>query len=71
MIRGEIIAHGPQAHNLYEALEPDNVGFVQANVEDDCLIARFKAERFGTIIATVNDYLVNLRIAEQLLEDSS
>lgn len=70
MIRGEILTRSPDARDIHGALEPDNMGIVRAHYRDGCLVARIEAERMGSIIATVNDYLVNLRIAEQVLEDS-
>ncbi|MDO5845806.1 MAG: KEOPS complex subunit Pcc1 [Methanocorpusculum sp.] len=65
---GEISVHTPSAERIAEALSPDNGGFIECRAEGGNVCAYVFGESLRTIIATVDDYLMNLSVAEQLNE---
>ena len=47
-----------------EALQPDNVGYVESEVRDNVLFFRMSADNAGTLRNTADDLIACLKIAE-------
>ena len=52
---------------LERSVAADNLGFVQARVEDGRLVALIEADSVGSLLATLDDLLVNLKVADEIL----
>ena len=52
---------------LRQAIAADNLSFVEACVEDGDLVASVEAESLGSLLATLDDLLVNLKVADEVL----
>ncbi|HJJ46888.1 MAG TPA: KEOPS complex subunit Pcc1 [Methanocorpusculum sp.] len=63
IISGKIVSETESAEEISSALSPDNSGFMECKAEGNKLCAEFSGESLKTIIATVDDYLMNLSIA--------
>ena len=51
---------------IAEALAPDNVPGIKTIIDDDSATILFEGEKVGTILASVDDYLMNATIAEKV-----
>lgn len=51
---------------IAEALAPDNVPGIKTIIEDDSATILFEGEKVGTILASLDDYLMNATIAEKV-----
>ena len=67
-ISGEIRSQNLRAEDIEKSLSPDNGGFIETSFEDGCIVARVNGESLRSVIATVDDYLMNLSVAERLIE---
>ena len=65
MIYAELIFRGKGAVNAARSLEPDNLPNMQMQADDDRLCLQFSTEKIGTLLSTVDDILMNLKIAEE------
>ena len=52
------------ARAIMEALQPDNVGYVESEVRDNVLFFRMSADNAGTLRNTADDLIACLKIAE-------
>ena len=52
------------ARAIMEALQPDNVGYVESEVKDNVLFFRMSADNAGTLRNTADDLIACLKIAE-------
>jgi tRNA threonylcarbamoyladenosine modification (KEOPS) complex Pcc1 subunit len=52
---------------LERAIAADNKGFVEASVEEGRLVARVEADSVGSMLTTLDDLLVNLKVADEIL----
>jgi hypothetical protein len=50
------------------ALRPDNTDSMGTTVEDDAVVTVIERETTGGLQATVDDYVVNLTVAETVIE---
>jgi len=48
-------------------LEPDNLGNITTEYEKDSVTTYFISEKIGSLIASVDDYLMNARIASDMI----
>jgi hypothetical protein len=67
-ISGEIRSKNLRADDIEKSLSPDNGGFIETSFEDGYIVARVNGELLRSVIATVDDYLMNLSVAERLIE---
>ncbi|WP_319379492.1 KEOPS complex subunit Pcc1 [uncultured Methanocorpusculum sp.] len=67
-ISGEIRSKNLRADDIEKSLSPDNGGFIETSFEEGCIVARVNGESLRSVIATVDDYLMNLSVAERLIE---
>jgi hypothetical protein len=66
MISAKLIFRGKGAENAARSLEPDNLPNMQMQADDDRLCLQFSTEKIGTLLSTVDDILMNLKIAEEI-----
>ncbi len=71
-IKGKLVFKGEDAGELAgiiaRSLAPDNVSGMETIVEDDSVTVIFKGDKVGTILASVDDYLMNAKIAGDILD---
>lgn len=67
MISARLVFRGVGAANAARSLEPDNLPNMQMQAEDDRLCLQFSTEKIGTLLSTIDDILMNLKIAEETL----
>jgi len=67
MIRAEFVLSGLHANEIAKSLEPDNLPEMVLNVSEDQFRITFSVEKIGTLLATADDLLMNLKIAEDVL----
>lgn len=70
-IKGKLTFKGENAGELVniiaQSLAPDNVSEIETIVEENSVMVLFKADKVGTILASVDDYLTNAKIASDML----
>jgi len=70
-IKGKLIFRGEEARELIgiiaRSLAPDNVPGIETLVEDNSFTVVFKADKIGTLLSSVDDYLMNAKIAGDVL----
>ena len=67
MIRARLIFWGMQAEPVARAIEPDNLPNMSLQIDADRLCLQFSTEKIGTLLSTVDDLLMNIKIAEETL----
>ena len=67
-IKGEIRFASEDAEKIADALSPDNGDFMECHAESECVVAHVEGESIGTVLSTVDDYLMNLSVAEKISE---
>ncbi len=69
-IMGKITFKGENAGELVgiiaKSLAPDNVPGIETVVEGNFVTVMFEGDKIGTILASVDDYLMNATIAQKL-----
>ncbi|MCD4846154.1 MAG: hypothetical protein K8R25_16885 [Methanosarcinales archaeon] len=70
-IKGKIrikTTNAPELANIItRSLEPDNLGNITTEYEKDSVTTYFISEKIGSLIASVDDYLMNARIASDMI----
>ena len=54
------------AQIVQRSLEPDNLSSMQTSENSKKVIVQFETNRIGTVLSTIDDYLMNAKIAEDL-----
>ena len=67
MIRARLFFWGREAEAAARAVEPDNLPNMILESEAGQLSLGFSTEKIGTLLSTVDDLLMNLKIAEETL----
>ncbi len=67
MIKSKMVLCGPNAEELAKAIEPDNLPNMSLRMEESCLCLEFTVERIGTLLSTIDDLLMNMKVAEETL----
>ncbi len=49
---------------ILQALSPDNLISMESEISDESVAVRFHSEKIGSLLATVDDFLMNLKIGE-------
>jgi hypothetical protein len=52
------------AARILKALSPDNLRSMESEISDDRVAVRFYSEKIGSLLATVDDFLMNVKIGE-------
>ena len=68
MIRARLVFQGREAEAVAKAVEPDNLPNMILDVEADRLTLQFSTEKIGTLLSTVDDLLMNIKIAEETVK---
>jgi hypothetical protein len=66
--KARMVIEAENACFLEKAIAADNKGYVNAFVEGDRLIAFIEADSIGSMLTTLDDLLVNLKVADEILE---
>ncbi|MRR36689.1 hypothetical protein EG829_18905 [bacterium] len=66
-MRARLFFWGREAEAAARAVEPDNLPNMILESEAGQLSLRFSTEKIGTLLSTVDDLLMNLKIAEETL----
>ncbi len=70
-IKGKLTFRGENASELVniiaKSLAPDNVPEIETVVAENCTIVMFEGDKVGSILASVDDYLMNAKIASDML----
>ena len=53
---------------ITRSLEPDNLKSITTEYREGAVTTFFESEKIGSLIATVDDYLMNARIAADMLK---
>ncbi len=64
MIRARLVFWGEKAGQVARAIEPDNLPNMSLQIDADSLCLQFSTEKIGTLLSTVDDLLMNIKIAE-------
>jgi len=52
------------AARILQALSPDNLRSMESEIGNDKVAVRFHSEKIGSLLATVDDFLMNVKIGE-------
>ena len=52
------------AARILQALSPDNLRSMESEIRDDTVAVQFQSEKIGSLLATVDDFLLNVKIGE-------
>ncbi len=70
-IKGKLTFKGEEAGELVgiiaRSLEPDNVAGMETVIDENSATVIFSADKIGTVLASVDDYLMNAKIAGDML----
>lgn len=67
MIKSRMTLCGPNAEELARAIEPDNLPNMRLTIEENCLCLELAVEKMGTLLSTIDDLLMNIKVAEETL----
>ncbi len=67
MIRARLVFSGQGAEQVGRSIQPDNLPNMHLYVSSDRLRLEFSTEKIGTMLSTVDDLLMNIKIAEETL----
>ena len=56
------------AARILQALSPDNLRSMESEIRDDTVAVQFQSEKIGSLLATVDDFLLNVKIGEGIEE---
>ena len=65
-IEGVIITRHSHPAEVAAALRPDNLASMVTGVEEGCVKTVIRSENLRSVIASVDDYLMNLGLAEEI-----
>lgn len=54
------------AARILQALSPDNLRSMESEISNDRVAVRFSSEKIGSLLATVDDFLMNVKIGEEV-----
>ncbi|NMG82730.1 MAG: hypothetical protein GIS02_00795 [Methanosarcinales archaeon] len=66
MIHTKLTLSGECAQIVQRSLEPDNLSSMHTSKNDMKVVVQFEVNRIGTLLSTIDDYLMNAKIAEDL-----
>ncbi len=70
-IKGKLALKSEKADELVsviaQSLAPDNVSGMKTIVDGDSVTIMFEGDKVGTVLASVDDYLMNAKIASDML----
>ncbi len=69
-MRARLTFLGKGAEDIARSLEPDNIPGISLRAKNDELVIEFSAKRAGTLLATADDILMNIKVAEETLNSA-
>jgi hypothetical protein len=54
------------AARILQALSPDNLRSMESEISDEKVAVHFHSEKIGSLLATADDFLMNLKIGEEV-----
>jgi hypothetical protein len=54
------------AARILQALSPDNLRSMDSDISNEGVAVRFSSEKIGSLLATVDDFLMNFKIGEEV-----
>ncbi len=54
------------AARILQALSPDNLRSMESEISDKRVAVWFSSEKIGSLLATVDDFLMNVKIGEEV-----
>lgn len=51
---------------ILQALSPDNFISMESEISDEKIVVRFHSKKIGSLLATVDDFLLNVKIGEEI-----
>ncbi len=51
---------------ILQALSPDNFISMESEISDERVVVRFSSKKIGSLLATVDDFLLNVKIGMEL-----
>jgi hypothetical protein len=70
MIFARLVFQGKGAGLVAKSIEPDNLPNMHLSAEEESLCLEFSTEKIGTLLSTVDDLLMNIRISEEIINSS-
>ncbi len=67
MIHARIVFEGKNIEILSRSIEPDNLPNMNLDTNMNQFCINFSTERIGTLLSTIDDLLMNIKIAEAIL----
>ncbi|NAS89036.1 hypothetical protein C4E24_04790 [ANME-1 cluster archaeon AG-394-G21] len=67
-IKAKIKLSGANAVLMVIALIPDNIKNMETVIMETCVETHFEASKIGSLIASVDDYLMNANVARDMIE---
>lgn len=71
MIKSRIILRHPEATTIASSLSPDNLPDMKVRVKKDEITLDITTDRIRSLISTLDDFLANAKIAEELADSAS
>jgi nitrate reductase NapAB chaperone NapD len=65
--KARLVVEAENVGFLEQSIAADNKGFVEAFAENGRLIAIVEADSVGSLLTTLDDLLVNLKVADEIL----
>ena len=66
-IKGKLIFRSDSAVDIIaRSLAPDNVAEIETSVDENSVTVVFRADKIGTMLSSIDDYLMNAIIVEKL-----
>ncbi len=70
MMRARLTFRGPLAARAAKSLAPDNLPDMVMDMRGEDVVVELAADRPGRLLATIDDLLMNMKIAEETLNSS-
>ena len=68
MIRARLVFQGREAEAAARAVDPDNLPNMILESGEEQIYLQLSAEKIGTLLSTVDDLLMNIKIAEEIVK---
>jgi hypothetical protein len=66
--KAEIEISGANADLVASPLMPDNMANMKTDIKEKRAVTYFEAKKIGSLIASVDDYLMNAKVAQDMAE---
>lgn len=67
-IKAKIEIRGATADLVAKSLMPDNMNNMKTVIKENHVVTYLEVEKIGSLIATVDDYLMNAKAAQEVVE---